>query len=147
MLSLTVPISCPKEYWLPTYALPSSAGLDLRAALNEPLHLEPMERKAIPTGLRMAIPEGYEGQIRPRSGLALTHGITVLNAPGTIDAGYRGEIQVILIHLGSHSFRVEPGMRIAQLVIAPVLHVTLCAMEILPSSIRQEKGLGSTGVE
>ena len=103
---------------LPTYATPQSAGMDLRANIDEPIVLHPMERRLVPTGLYMALPVGYEAQIRPRSGLALKHGITVLNTPGTIDADYRGELGVLLINLSTEPFVIEAGERIAQMVIA-----------------------------
>lgn len=131
---------------LPEYATTGAAGLDLRAAIAEPLSLAPGEWKAIPTGLSIELPEGYEAQVRPRSGLALRHGITLLNSPGTIDADYRGEIQVILINLGRESFTVEPGMRIAQLVVAPFVRVEWVAVEILSSTERAEGGFGHTGL-
>lgn len=113
---------------LPSYATSKSAGVDLMAALEQPFLLKPFERTLIPTGISLALPEGYEAQIRPRSGLALKHGLTVLNSPGTIYADYRGEIQVILIHLGSEEFIIERGFRIAQLILSPVS--TLCWKEI-----------------
>ena len=103
---------------LPAYATPQSAGMDLRANIVEPITLQPMERRIIPTGLHIALPEGYEAQVRPRSGLALKHGITVLNSPGTIDADYRGELGVLLINLSTEPFVIEAGERIAQMVIA-----------------------------
>ena len=103
---------------LPRYATPQSAGMDLRANLDEPITLQPMERRLIPTGLYIALPEGYEAQVRPRSGLALKHGITVLNAPGTIDADYRGEVGVLLVNLSQEPFVINDGERVAQMVIA-----------------------------
>ena len=103
---------------LPAYATPQSAGMDLRANITEPITLQPMERRIIPTGLHIALPEGYEAQVRPRSGLAFKHGITVLNSPGTIDADYRGELGVLLINLSTEPFVIEAGERIAQMVIA-----------------------------
>jgi len=105
---------------LPAYATSQSAGVDLMAAIKDPILLKPLERKLIPTGISLALPEGYEAQIRPRSGLALKHGLTVLNSPGTIDADYRGEIQVILINFGGEDFLIERGLRIAQLILSPV---------------------------
>ena len=128
---------------LPRYASAGSAGLDLHAAAG-PLSLAPGARTLVATGLALALPEGFEGQIRPRSGLALTHGVTVLNAPGTIDSDYRGEIGVLLVNLGESSFVVERGMRIAQLVIAPVCRVRLVEGEVPPSE-RGAGGFGSTG--
>ena len=128
---------------LPAYARAGDAGLDLRAA--QPLALEPGERGVVRTGLRVAIPEGHAGLILPRSGLALKHGITVLNAPGLIDAGYRGEIQVLLINHGAEPVTLERGERIAQLVIQPVAQARLVETERLPDSSRGESGFGSTG--
>src|SRR3712207_6226663 len=119
--------------------------MDLRANIEAPICLKPGERQLIPTGLRLALPEGYEAQIRPRSGLALRHGVTVLNSPGTIDADYRGEIGVLLINHGQERFTVERGMRIAQLVVAPVERVVLAVVEVMPESGRGEGGYGSTG--
>ena len=130
---------------LPSYATAGSAGLDLRAAVYEPLVLPPGERAVIPTGLCLAIPADCEGQVRARSGLALRHGIAVLNAPGTIDADYRGELRVILINHGQHPFVVERGQRIAQLVIAPVTRVDLTPKTTLPPTQRGAGGFGSTG--
>ena len=105
---------------LPTYATAQSAGVDLMAAISEPFHIEPFERKLIPTGFSLALPQGYEAQIRPRSGLALKHGLSVLNSPGTIDADYRGEIKVLLINLSNETYLIERGQRIAQLILMPV---------------------------
>ncbi len=122
-----------------------SAGLDLAAALDEAVTLGPSERRLVPTGVRLAIPVGFEGQVRPRSGLALKHGVTVLNAPGTIDADYRGEVGVVLVNLGTEPFVVRPGDRIAQLVIAPVSRVALAVVSELPSTDRGDGGYGSTG--
>lgn len=128
---------------LPEYATPASAGVDLRA--SEGRVIQPGERALIPTGLRVALPEGYEAQIRPRSGLALKHGITLPNSPGTIDADYRGEIGVILMNLGSEPFIVEPGDRIAQMVVAPVTRVVWEEAGELDATPRGEGGFGSTG--
>ena len=132
---------------LPGYATAGAAGMDLRAALAEdqPVTLEPRQRAAIPTGLAMAIPEGYEGQVRPRSGLALKHGITCLNTPGTIDWDYRGEVKVILINLGDAPFVIVRGERIAQLVIAPVTRAEMVEVEALDATDRGAGGFGSTG--
>lgn len=130
----------------PIYAVEGSAGMDLQAAIDKPIVLSPGQRLLIPTGLQMAIPPTHEGQVRPRSGLALREGITVLNSPGTIDASYRGEIQVLLIHLGQAPFTLTRGMRIAQLVIAPVATVTLVEVSELPPSTRGQGGFGSTGL-
>ena len=130
---------------LPQYATESSAGVDLRAAISEPIVLEPLQRAMVPTGLYMEIPKGYEGQVRPRSGLAAKHGITVLNTPGTIDADYRGEIRVILVNLSSQAFEIQPGERIAQMVFAK--HETAQWEEVseLEESARGAGGFGSTG--
>jgi dUTP pyrophosphatase len=131
---------------LPARASEHAAGFDLRAAVDEPLRLAPGERAVIPTGISVAIPPGYEGQVRPRSGLAARHGISLVNAPGTIDADYRGEIQVIAINLGSAAFDVSRGDRIAQLVIAPVLAAELELVDDLDGTERGPGGFGSTGV-
>lgn len=130
---------------LPAYETADSAGMDLRAHLPGPVVLEPGERALIPTGLRLEIPSGYEGQVRPRSGLALKRGLTVLNAPGTIDADYRGDVGVILINLSGEAQRVEPGDRIAQLLFAPVIRAELAEVETLADSERGSGGFGSTG--
>ncbi len=132
---------------LPTYATPQSAGLDLRANLEAPIVLRPMERRLIPTGLHIALPDGYEAQVRPRSGLALKHGLTVLNAPGTIDADYRGEIGVVLINLSQEDFTVNDGERIAQLVVARYEQVDFTLAETLDKTERGEGGYGHTGVK
>ena len=130
---------------LPQYATPQSAGMDLRANLDEPVTLMPLERKLIPTGLRIALPVGYEAQIRPRSGLALKYGISLVNTPGTIDADYRGEIGVILINLGQEPFVINDGERIAQMVIARHEQPTLVAVDVLDETERGEGGFGHTG--
>jgi dUTP pyrophosphatase len=130
---------------LPAYATPQAAGMDLLAAVDAPVHLAPGARALIPTGLRIALPEGYEAQVRPRSGLALRHGVTVLNSPGTIDADYRGEIGVILANFGETACTIDRGMRIAQLVVAPVSHVRWVATETLDETPRGQGGFGSTG--
>ena len=126
---------------------PGSSGLDLRASIEEPMTLEPFERKLISTGLKLAIPQGYEGQVRPRSGLALKHGITTLNSPGTIDSDYRGEVKVLLINLGSAPVVINSGDRIAQLVIAPVVQAELEEVDELDDTSRGEGGFGHTGVK
>ncbi len=131
---------------VPFYATEKSAGMDLSAAIHEPVVLAPGERALIPTGFAYAFPEGYEGQIRPRSGLALKNGLTVLNTPGTIDADYRGEVKVILVNLGTETFTVERGMRIAQFIIAPVQQAVLEEVVNLPESTRDAFGFGSTGL-
>ena len=132
---------------LPQYATALSAGMDLRANLDQPVTLRPLERKLIPTGLRMAPPAGYEAQVRPRSGLALKKGVTVLNTPGTIDADYRGEIGVILINLGDGDFVVEDGERIAQMVIARHEQPRLSPVVTLDDTERGEGGFGHSGVK
>lgn len=132
---------------LPAYATEGAAGLDIRANINEPLILEPLERQLIPTGLFVAIPLGYEIQIRPRSGMAFKHGITVLNTPGTIDADYRGEIKVLLVNLSNTSFTIEPGERIAQMVLAKHETLSWKTTDILPSTERGAGGFGSTGLK
>lgn len=130
---------------LPAYATADSAGVDLIAALDTPLLLAPGERKDVPTGIALALPTGWEGQVRPRSGLALRHGLSVLNSPGTIDADYRGEIRVILANLGSTPVTILRGERIAQLVIAPVSRAIWEVVEDLPATARGSGGFGSTG--
>ena len=132
---------------LPAYATPQSAGMDLRANLDAPITLHPMERRLIPTGLHIALPEGYEAQVRPRSGLALKHGLTVLNTPGTIDADYRGEIGVVLINLSQEDFVVNDGERIAQMVIARHEQGDFVIVEQLDETERGEGGYGHTGVK
>lgn len=132
---------------LPEPASTGSAGMDLRAALDAPVTLQPGERRLIPTGLVLELPHGYEGQVRPRSGLALKHGVTVANAPGTIDSDYRGEVGVILIHFGDQPLTIERGDRVAQLVVAPVTAVVWREAETLADSHRGEGGFGSTGLE
>ena len=132
---------------LPAYATASAAGVDLPAAVTEPVTLLPGERRLIPTGLRIALPEGYEAQVRPRSGLAMRHGIGMVNSPGTIDADYRGEIQVILINLGQEPFTVRRGDRIAQMVVAPVTRVAWVVADSLDETARGEGGFGHTGLQ
>jgi dUTP pyrophosphatase len=135
-----------KDLPLPEYATLAAAGLDLRAAVEAPVTLTPGQRVAIPTGLRIALPPGYEAQVRARSGLALRHGIGLVNAPGTIDADYRGEIQVILINLGQEPFTVNRGDRIAQMVVAPVTRITWQPAPVVEESARGEGGFGHTGL-
>ncbi len=130
---------------LPAYATAGSAGVDLLAAVADELALAPGERALIPTGIAIALPEGFEAQVRARSGLAIRHGLTLLNAPGTIDSDYRGEISVILANLGETPFTVARGMRIAQLVVAPVARIDWRPVEALPESARGAGGFGSTG--
>lgn len=132
---------------LPQYATGQSAGMDLRANLDEPVVLRPLERRLIPTGLHIALPEGYEAQVRPRSGLALKKGITVLNAPGTIDADYRGEVGVVLVNLSQEDFVVNDGERIAQMVIARYEKADFIEVEALDATERGEGGYGHTGVK
>jgi dUTP pyrophosphatase len=136
-----------KDLALPAYATEHSAGMDLLAAVSEIITLAAGERKLIPTGLSIALPDGYEAQIRPRSGLALKHGISLVNSPGTIDADYRGEIGVIIINHGSEPFTIERGMRIAQMVIAPYTRAQFSEVLELPSSARGAGGFGSTGTQ
>lgn len=131
---------------LPDYATALSAGVDLEAAVEAPVTLRPGERQLIPTGLAIALPEGYEAQIRPRSGLAFKNGVTVLNSPGTIDADYRGEVKVILANLGAEPFTVERGMRVAQMVVAAYARVSWHVVEKLDETERGAGGFGSTGV-
>ena len=130
---------------LPSYATKASSGVDLKAVVDTPFTLEPLERRIIHTGLKIALPEGYEAQIRPRSGLAVKYGITVLNSPGTIDADYRGEIGVILVNLSNTSFTIQPGDRIAQLVVAKFEQIDWLPMDELSDTKRGEGGFGSTG--
>jgi len=132
---------------MPSYATSQSAGMDLRANLSEPVVLKPLERRLIPTGLFMALPAGYEAQVRPRSGLALKHGITVLNTPGTIDADYRGEVGVVLINLSNQDFTVNNGERIAQMVIAKHETAEIIEVETLDETERGAGGYGHTGVK
>jgi dUTP pyrophosphatase len=132
---------------LPAYETEGAAGMDLRAAVSEdaPVTLQPGERQMIPTGLSIAIPEGYEVQVRPRSGLAAKHGLTCLNSPGTVDSDYRGELKVILINLGQVAFVVKRGERIAQMVVAPVTRGVFHEVDMLPETARGAGGFGSTG--
>ena len=132
---------------LPAYATPQSAGMDLRANLEAPVTLRPMERRLIPTGLHIALPAGYEAQVRPRSGLALKKGITVLNAPGTVDADYRGEVGVLLINLSTEDFVINDGERIAQMVIARHEQGEFVQVDVLDETERGEGGYGHTGVK
>lgn len=132
---------------LPEYATPQSAGLDLRANIDESIVLHPMERQLIGTGLYIALPPGYEAQVRPRSGLALKHGITVLNTPGTIDSDYRGEVKVLLVNLSSEPFIINEGERIAQMVVAKHEHAELTIVEELDETERGAGGYGHTGVK
>lgn len=131
---------------MPAYATPLSAGLDLRANIDEPLTLQPLQRALVPTGLNMALPAGYEAQVRPRSGLALKHGITVLNTPGTIDADYRGEVGIILINLSAEPFTIHDGDRIAQMVVARCEQAECVGVESLDDTERGSGGFGHSGV-
>jgi len=131
---------------IPAYATRHAAGMDLCAAVEKPVSLKPREIKLVPTGLALEIPVGYEGQVRPRSGLALKHGISIVNAPGTIDADYRGEVGVILVNLGAKAFTVNPGDRIAQLVISPVVRAKIIEVKTLQKTKRGAGGFGHTGV-
>ncbi len=132
-------------YQLPEYKTADAAGMDLQANIETALSLEPLERKLISTGLFIELPQGYEAQIRPRSGLAVKQGLTLLNTPGTIDADYRGEIKVIMINLSNEAQTVAPGQRIAQMVVAPYTQVQWEAVEVLSESIRGDGGFGHTG--
>ncbi len=129
---------------LPRYQSALAAGLDVEAHLSEPLTIQPLQRLLIPTGFAISLPEGYEAQLRPRSGLALKHGLTLLNSPGTIDADYRGEIKVLLINLGAEPYTITPHQRIAQLIIAPVTKISWTLLQELPPTDRNEGGFGST---
>lgn len=131
---------------MPAYATPLSAGLDLRANIDEPLTLQPLQRALVPTGLSMALPAGYEAQVRPRSGLALKHGITVLNTPGTIDADYRGEVGIILINLSAEPFTIHDGDRIAQMVVVRCEQAECVGVESLDDTERGSGGFGHSGV-
>lgn len=130
---------------MPSYSTPLSAGMDLRADLSESVTLKPLERRLVPTGLYIELPAGYEAQVRPRSGLAAKHGISIVNSPGTIDADYRGEIKVILVNLSTEDFVIAPGERIAQMVVARHERVEWEEVEVLEASERGEGGFGSTG--
>ncbi|MEM7663999.1 MAG: dUTP diphosphatase [Pseudomonadota bacterium] len=142
-----LPLEHFKGLELPAYETPGSAGMDLRAAVpnDDPITLAPGDRALVPTGLSMAIPQGYEVQIRPRSGLAAKHGITCLNTPGTIDSDYRGEVKVILINLGRQAFIIERGERVAQMVVAPVTRGAWAEVKVLSETLRGAGGFGSTG--
>ncbi len=135
------------RFSLPEYATVHSAGLDLRADIEQPLVLKPLERTLVPTGLYIELPEGYEAQVRPRSGLAVKHGISIVNTPGTIDPDYRGEIKVILVNLSDVPFTLEPGERIAQMIIARFEHISWNEVESLSETVRGEGGFGHTGVK
>lgn len=147
MKKLNVEVINNSDYDLPSYATELSAGLDLRANITESKTIDILERCLIPTGLKIGLPEGFEAQIRPRSGLALKHGITVLNSPGTVDADYRGEIGVILVNLSDKPFTINPGERIAQMVIARHEQAQFIEVDSLSESERGEGGFGHTGVK
>jgi len=134
-----------KDVPLPKYMSEHAAGMDLCAAVDEPVIIKPGERAIVPAGIYIALPPGYEAQVRPRSGLAIKKGVTVANAPGTIDADYRGEVGVILVNLGAEPFEVTRGMRVAQMVVAPVTRAEIAVTDELPDSERGEGGFGSTG--
>jgi dUTP pyrophosphatase len=135
----------PEPLPLPRYETALAAGMDLRADIEGELTLGPLERAAVPTGLALGLPPGYEAQLRPRSGLALRHGLTLLNSPGTVDADYRGEVRVVLVNLSREPFTLRRGERIAQLVVAPVAPVEMREVEVLEETARGEAGFGSTG--
>lgn len=134
-----------KDIEIPSYESAAASGMDIRAAVEDPLILNPGERVLVPSGFQMALPEGYEAQIRPRSGLAYKHGITLLNSPGTIDADYRGEVKVLVINHGQESFTINHGDRIAQMVIASVNRLNIVQSNELPGTVRGDGGFGSTG--
>lgn len=136
----------PSDLPLPSYQTPHAAGLDLLADVADAITLEPMDRRLVPTGLAIELPEGFEAQVRPRSGLALKQGVTCLNTPGTIDADYRGEVQVLLVNLSKEPTVIRRGDRVAQLVVAPVSHATLVEVDALTDTSRGAGGFGSTGV-
>ena len=146
MDNVSVKIINRSRHQLPEYATALSAGMDIRANIDEPVTLQPLERRLIPTGLFISLPEGYECQIRPRSGLALRHGISLVNTPGTIDADYRGEIGVILVNLSSEPFVINDGERIAQMVVSRYSRVEWLCVETLDATDRGEGGFGHTGV-
>lgn len=142
---LKVPVINRSPFHLPAYATEHAAGLDLKAHLDEPLTIASLERTLVPTGIFMALPDGYEAQVRPRSGLAIKHGITMLNSPGTIDADYRGEIKVIVANLSKEPYTIQPGERIAQLVVARFEKVEWQKTDELPTSERGDGGFGHSG--
>jgi dUTP pyrophosphatase len=144
-MSIPVKIINQSIHPLPAYATPDAAGMDLRANIPVPVTLQPLERQLIPTGIFIELPSGYEAQVRPRSGLALRHGITCLNSPGTVDADYRGELKVILINLSNAEQMIHPGDRIAQMVVARVEHVEWHPVSELMQTVRNEGGFGHTG--
>ena len=145
MPNITVKIINQSANPLPSYATPGSAGMDLMAHIASPVTLQSLERQLIPTGLFMELPEGYEAQVRPRSGLAAKHGLTCLNSPGTIDADYRGEIKVILVNLSKDAHTIQPGDRIAQMIIAPVQQIGWELVTAISETVRNQGGFGHTG--
>lgn len=148
-MSVTISVSTLPHFGdlpLPTYESPGAAGMDIAAAITADIVIAPGARHAVPSGLAIAVPAGHEAQIRPRSGLALRHGVTVANAPGTIDSDYRGEIKVILINLGEAPITISRGMRIAQMLVAPVIQASLALVDTLDSTERGDGGFGSTGI-
>ena len=148
-MSITLPIRTLPHFGglqLPAYESTGAAGMDVAAAIEADIVIAPGERHAVPTGLAMAVPDGHEVQIRPRSGLALRHGVTVANAPGTIDSDYRGEVRIILINLGASPFTISRGMRIAQMVVAPVIQASPVRVDRLDATDRADGGFGSTGI-
>ena len=146
MESISIKIINKSDHPTPSYETSSSAGMDLRANIENPINLKPLERAIIKTGLYIALPQGFEAQVRPRSGLAAKHGITVLNAPGTIDADYRGEIGVILVNLSNENFNINNGDRVAQMVIARYAHTKWEEVSVLDETKRGTGGFGSTGI-
>lgn len=144
---VTVKIINRSHHPMPQYSTASSAGMDLRAYVETPIVLKPMQRALVPTGIYIALPDGYEAQVRPRSGLALKHGVTVLNTPGTIDADYRGEVGVILMNLGQEDFVINDGERIAQMIVAKFEHADLLPVEILDDTERGTGGFGHSGIK
>ena len=143
---VTVKIINRSHHPMPQYSTASSAGMDLRAYVETPIVLKPMQRALVPTGIYIALPDGYEAQVRPRSGLALKHGVTVLNTPGTIDADYRGEVGVILMNLGQEDFVINDGERIAQMIVAKFEHADLLPVEFLDDTERGTGGFGHSGI-
>ena len=147
MEHITVKIINESPYDLPSYETPSAAGMDVRANISEPVTLGPLERRLIPTGLRIQLPQGYECQIRPRSGLALRHGLSLVNTPGTVDADYRGEIGIIFINLSNEPYTIAPGERIAQMVVKEYVHVSWDPVGRIDDTVRGDGGFGHTGTE
>ena len=147
MESLKVKIINESGYPLPAYETPGAAGMDIRAAIQHPIVLQSLDRVLIPTGLRVQLPQGYEMQIRPRSGLAIKHGISIVNTPGTVDADYRGEIKVVVINLSKEPFVINPGERICQMVVSAYTHVKWEAVKEIDHTVRGDAGFGHTGVD